>query len=292
MCGIKLVFFARIGRSLLLIGFAALCVAMTAEAQTLSVLYTFNYPGPIQPASGVTMDAVGNLYGTTLGIYGGEGAVYKLSEKAGGWVLSPLLSFDYRDGNTPLARPIFGPDGLLYGTTVFGGEGCDLGCGNVYSLQPPATACRSFLCYWTGVSIYDFGDLQNNGAEPLYGDLLFDRAGNIYGTTYSNSVPNFLWGTVFELSEFEGTWNEATLHQFGSEGDGNYPASGVIRDQAGNLYGTTTEGGASVNCNSGQGCGTIYQLTPSGSGWSEQVLYSFQGQNDGDTPVGGLVMDS
>jgi uncharacterized repeat protein (TIGR03803 family) len=207
--------------------------------------------------------------------------------------LSPLLSFNGQDGHLPLSRPSFGPDGRLYGATAVGGEGCDLGCGNVYSAYPPATFCRTVLCNWTGVSIYDFDSIPDDGAFPAYGDLLFDAAGNIYGTTSFN-VPgyNLFYGTVYELSKSQDVWSETILHQFGSGNDGSDPESGVLRDHAGNFYGTTAEGGTNDTCNGGRGCGTVYELSPSGSGWSEQVLYSFQAQNDGDTPIGGLVMDA
>ncbi|HZP25294.1 MAG TPA: choice-of-anchor tandem repeat GloVer-containing protein [Terriglobales bacterium] len=282
--------------SFLLIGLAVSCLAVAAEAQTFSVLYTFSYPGPTTPASGVTIDAGGNLYGTTLSYLANSiGAAYRLSQKNGAWVLSPLVSFNRRNGNTPLARPIFGPDGRLYGTTEFGGTGCDLGCGNVYSLYPPTTFCRTVLCYWTVASIYDFGSMPDDGAGPGNGDLLFDAAGNIYGTTSSNALgSNLYYGTVFELSNSQGVWSETILHQFGPLGgsDGVAPESSLLRDQEGNLYGTTAEGGTNLSCNYGRGCGIVYQLSPSGSGWSEQVLYTFQGQNDGDTPIGGLVMDA
>jgi uncharacterized repeat protein (TIGR03803 family) len=94
------------------------------------------------------------------------------------------------------------------------------------------------------------------------------------------------------LSRSNGVWSETILHQFGTGSDGDAPQSGLIRDSAGNFYGTTIAGGAYLNCNSGRGCGTVYELSPSGSGWVEKVLYSFQGSNDGDSPIGSLTMNS
>ena len=141
--------------------------------------------------------------------------------------------------------------------------------------------------------MWDFSVIQDNGIWPVYVTPLFDAAGNIYGTTSFNWPQSGQFGgTVFEVSRSNGVWSEATLHQFGSAPDGSSPQSGLIRDPNGNLYGTTEEGGTNASCNSGSGCGTVYELSPSGSGWIEHVLYSFQGQSDGDSPVGGLTMDA
>ena len=284
--------FTHISRSLLLSLLLASLPA-TVAAQSFSVLYTFQWPGPVQPASGVTIDAGGNLYGTTVSSYASTGTVYKLSLRNGNWVSSVLFPFTGSNGDQPTARPVFGPDGSLYGTTMFGGFGCDLGCGNVYNLRPPATFCPTARCYWTASTVYDFDSIPDDGAGPAYGDLIFDAAGNIYGTTASNIIQSGLQaGTVFELSRSNGVWSETILHQFGTLNDGSVPLSGLIQDHAGNLYGTTANGGSNSVCNGGRGCGTVYELSPSAGGWTEQVLYSFQGQSDGDTPVGGLVMDA
>ena len=272
---------------------APLFLIGVAHAQTFNVLYSFQYPGPVEPASGVTIDAAGNLYGTTSATYAGEGGIFKLSNRNNAWTFSLLFSFTGTNGDTPLAPPVFGPDGSLYGTTYEGGFGCDLGCGNVYNLRPPLSPCKTALCYWTASTVWDFDSIPNDGVWPVFGNLLFDASGNIYGTTSFN-VPGsgVMAGTVFELTRANGVWNETILHQFGNGTDGSVPESGLLRDSNGNLYGTTAEGGTNTSCNSGRGCGTIYELSPSGSGWTEQVLYSFQAQNDGDTPVGGLIMDA
>lgn len=272
---------------------ATLLLIGTAHAQTFNVLYAFQYPGPVEPASGVTIDAAGNLYGTISATYAGEGGVFKLSNRNRAWTFSLLFSFSYANGNTPLAPPAFGPDGSLYGTTYVGGIGCDLGCGNVYNLRPPVSICRTTLCYWTASTVWDFYSTPDGGIWPVFVNPLFDAAGNIYGTTSDDWPQSGLsGGNVFELSRSNGVWSETILHQFGNGTDGSGPESGLIRDSNGNLYGTTTDGGTDASCNSGRGCGTIYELSPSGSGWTERVLYSFQGQNDGDSPVGGLVMDA
>ncbi|HEY5177975.1 MAG TPA: choice-of-anchor tandem repeat GloVer-containing protein [Terriglobales bacterium] len=100
------------------------------------------------------------------------------------------------------------------------------------------------------------------------GDLIFDQAGNIYGTTVGGGVYGF--GAVFKMTPSTGGWTESVLYSFTVYGpDGSLPYSGVIFDRSGNLYGTTIWGGS---CRYGVGCGTVFQLTPSGSGWTEHVL--------------------
>jgi uncharacterized repeat protein (TIGR03803 family) len=100
---------------------------------------------------------------------------------------------------------------------------------------------------------------------------------------------------VFELSPSRnGTWSETVLHTFTGSPDGGAPLFGaLIRDGVGNLYGTTSQGGIATGCygNVG-GCGTVFELSPNGSGWTETVLYSFTGGADGDSPIGPVTMDA
>jgi len=119
-----------------------------------------------------------------------------------------------------------------------------------------------------------------DGAAPAYGDLVFDRAGNIYGTTFFGG--SFGAGTVFKLTRSGSGWTESVLWTFTGNDDGGFPYSGVILDNAGNLYGATNIGGAEYS-------GTVYELSPTQSGWSETTLYSFTGEyGDG---AGSLIMD-
>jgi len=259
--------------------------ASTAQAQTYQVLYNFTGgQDGAYPEAGLTMDRGGNLYGTAY--QGGgtnRGTVFKLARKGSGWVFSPLYSFTGReDGGAPIARVVFGPDGSLYGTTEFGGRNCGVGCGTVFNLKPPATVCKSALCSWTEIVIYAFSG-SNDGANPGYGDLTFDRAGHIYGTTYFGG--NDAQGVVYELAPSNGSWTESAIYLFIGANDGGNPYSSVIFDEAGNLYGTAYAGGA-------HGYGTVFQLTPSGSGWTENTLGAFQSASDGGKPFGGVVFDN
>lgn len=130
----------------------------------------------------------------------------------------------------------------------------------------------------------------SDGALPYGARLIFDQAGNLYGTAFSGGVacpgsPSGC-GVVYELIPSEGGgWKEKILYSFTGKPDGASPWAGVIFDPARNLYGTTQFGGA-------YGYGTVYELSPSGSGWTEKVLYNFQNQQDGGQPFAGLIFDS
>ncbi len=262
----------------------AVILSPSAQAQTYKVIYNFTGgQDGASPEAGLTMDRAGNLYGTAYeGGGNNRGTVFKLAHKGSGWVFSPLYSFTGReDGGAPIARVVFGPDGSLYGTTEFGGSGCGSGCGTVFNLKPPATACRTALCAWTLTVLYRFGGLSD-GANPGYGDLIFDQAGDIYGTTYFGG--NNAQGVVYKLTPSNGSWTEKSIYLFTGSSDGAYPYSGVVFDKSGNLYGTTYAAGA-------HGYGSVYELTPSGSDWTENTLYGFQSASDGGKPFGGLVFD-
>jgi uncharacterized repeat protein (TIGR03803 family) len=259
------------------------------QAQTFTVLHNFAGAEGAYPYAGLTLDQAGNLYGTTAngGHTGGNcgtngcGTVFKLKHQGSGWIVSPLYSFSGPDGNSPQARVIIGPDGNLYGTTIYGGTA---DAGTVFKLSPPASACKSALCPWRETVLYSFQG-GNDGEQPQLGDLVFDQQGNIYGTTpyggtgsgcYSNC------GVVYELTPSHGGWTESILYRFQGGDDGAQPYAGLIFDSAGNLYGTATYAGADY-------AGVVYKLSPSASGWTESVIYTFPdyfGQ-----PYGGLISD-
>lgn len=147
--------------------------------------------------------------------------------------------------------------------------------------------------------LLNFSNGGSSGSDP-YSDLIFDKAGNLYGTTVFGGTGTGVncnydgCGTVFELvRQANGGWVERVLHNFqGHGGDGAQPFAGLTFDAAGNLYGTTTVGGRSTNC-SLQGCGTVFELSPTASGqWEEKVIYSFKARDDGASPSGGVVLDA
>jgi uncharacterized repeat protein (TIGR03803 family) len=183
---------------------------------------------------------------------------------------------------------LFGPGGLLYGSTINGGNlitnTCfNRGCGVVYTLQTPTTACRTVLCNWIGNPIYQFASLTD-GFEPN-GTLAFDRAGNVYGTTGIGGTGQCVngCGTVFQLTRSGNTWTKTTLYNF-SGGANSFP-SGLTIDSSGVLYGTTAAGGLFNQ-------GTVFELTPSGSGFTFNLIYSFHNGSDGGDPQGGVIVDA
>jgi uncharacterized repeat protein (TIGR03803 family) len=252
-----------------------------------TVLHSFNPNGRdgYHPYAGLVLDTSGNLYGTTT--YGGaysSGVVFELALKAGGgWTEKVLHSFNGTDGYHPYAGLIFDGAGNLYGTTTYGGAG---GAGVVFELTPKAGGG------WTEKVLHGFNG--TDGAQP-YAGLIFDVAGNLYGTTQRGGPPgcyaDYGCGMVFELArEANRGWTEKVLHTFRGK-DGAYPYAGLIFNSS-NLYGTTAQGGP-AGCDSNLGCGTVFELTPKAhGGWTEKVLHNFiQKGRDGVYPYAGLIFD-
>lgn len=139
-----------------------------------------------------------------------------------------------------------------------------------------------------------------DGAGPV-GSIVMDKAGNIFGaTSYTNPcITSLQCGSVYELSPPQqpgDPWIETTLYDFQgfSHGDGGSPEGGLVQGADGNLYGTTAYGGHGpcLVLGSAVGCGTVYELVrpqKPGGAWKEKVLYSFQGNQDGQFPIGDLV---
>jgi len=251
---------------LVMLVMGTITAAAGLQAQTFTVIHAFTGGGDGgSPEAGLTMDGAGTLYGTAF-------IAFKLRNSGSGWVLTPL--YDFQSGLTT-GELVFGPNGSLYGTNpqggYFGGLCWEYGCGLAFNLQPPPTACTSAPCKWNETTLYAF---QDPGDGIPNNSIVFDLAGNLYGTT--------LLATVFELSS-GGTWTYNLIHRFNGM-DGGDPYSGVIRDSLGNLYGTTANDGP-------YGYGTVYQLSPSRSGWTINFLYAFQNGSDGGSPIGGLIFD-
>jgi uncharacterized repeat protein (TIGR03803 family) len=276
---------------------ALFVLTLPAHAQTFSVIHSFSGADGFQPLAGLSIDGKGRLYGTaSSGGQYGKGTAFRLAQQGSGWVLNPLTEFYGANGSGPIAKPSFAPNGLLYGTTTAGGTGnCEgQGCGAIYALRPGPTACTSALCPWINLNAWSFSGFnticevgilgvpgkrnapsQNPGVCPGFGDVTFDAAGNLYGTIPCCN------GSVYQLT----SRGLNVLYSFSGGADGGAPLSGVIFDTAGNLYGTTYNGGAN-------GGGTVYELSPNGSSWTETVLYSFNNSGSGVGPVGGLIMDA
>lgn len=259
-----------------------LMFASAAQAQGFSDVYIFNgEPDGANPTAGVIADSEGNLYGTTYnGGAFGYGAVYEILVSGYEMVLYSFTGG--RDGAYPVGGLIRDAQGNLYGTTRFGGStgsSCvngSLGCGVVFVVSPEGK--ERILYGFTGGS---------DGSEP-YSALIRDSAGNLYGTTLIGGLSGGCQGTgcgvVFKLAR---AGEETVLYTFGGSPDGALPVAGLVRDSAGNLYGTTQQGG-NPGCYFGT-CGVVFEVDSSGN---ETLLYSFTGGSDGGNPdFGALILD-
>ncbi len=251
----------------------------------------------------VTFDSQGNLYGTAYaGGANGYGVVYKLTPGQSGWTETVLYSFaNSPDGANPVNGLIMDAAGNLYGTTYAGGSG---GNGSVFELTPSGGNWTETVIYnisstysglamdahgnivgttyrtvfklkpngsggWNPNVIFTFANGAKKGTDPN-GTPVLDSAGNIYGTTYAGGADNA--GLVYKLSLGKGgTWTEQILHTF----DGIYgakPLAGLVFDSAGNLYGTTTQGGRFSD-------GIIYEMVAGSTGYTFRTLNAFMGEN-------------
>jgi uncharacterized repeat protein (TIGR03803 family) len=266
---------------------------------TEKVLYSFGQcpqapcSGASEPEGSLVFDAQGNLYGTTEsggpgGEFGGRGTVFELSPGTGGvWTETTLYEFGgvTGDGANPAAALIFDATENLYGTTQAGGAN---GKGAVFELSPGTGGV------WTEKVLYSFAGPAANppdGQDPT-GNLIFDAQGNLYGTTFTGGKNDTTGegGTVFEMSPGAGgVWTEKVLYNFGGANspDGNQPTASLIFDSQGNLYGTTREGGSSLD-------GTVFELSPAAGGtWTESLLHNFTGApSDGAVPYCSLFFDA
>jgi uncharacterized repeat protein (TIGR03803 family) len=232
---------------------------------TETVVHVFSGAGDgWNPTARLILDTAGNLYGTTGygGAYG-HGTVFKIDTAGNETIVHSFAAG--KDGARPNAGLVEDTAGNLYGTTQYGGQGCDRqGCGTVFRVS--AGGVETVL--------YRFGDIPD-GASPL-GGVALDSAGDIYGTTWLGGLYGF--GTVFGL---DGSGHEKVLHSFAAGSDGANPLAAPVFDTVGNMYGVTSSGGAYF--------GTIYKVDSAGN---ESILYRFTGGYDGAYPYAHLLVDT
>jgi len=229
---------------------------------TFVVLHDFDglTVGEAEPMGPVSLDASGNIYGTTIG------TVFKLDRVGGLTVLHTFLGPKTGDGSLPEGRLMIDTAGNIFGTTVLGGTGCVVtgGCGTVFKIDP--SGVETILSNFTWKTGWEVGPA-----------LVRDPAGNFFATTFEFASG---WGSVFELST---AGVKTVLHNFPHSfagHDGIYP-QGLVRDAAGNLYGSTQSGGL-------YGPGSVFKINTAGK---EKVLYSFTGGADGAGPAGSVILD-
>jgi uncharacterized repeat protein (TIGR03803 family) len=270
-----------------------------SSGATYKVIHAFNGTNGAFPVGNLVADSAGNFYGVTSEDYGetgdcaglGCGNVFKVYQtSSGGWAGTNLHTFTggTKDGLSPQAGLVFDSAGNLYGTTWEGGL---YGVGTVFELSPTSTGG------WDYSVIYNFGATYADGEGPQ-AQLTVDSAGNLYGSTISGGntggyCNNLSCGVIYELSpSSSGTWTETVLYSF-SGNDGAWPRGTMVFDASGNLYGTTTYGGSLTNCDGG-GCGSVFELSPSGGGsWTFATRYSFTGRGTGNYPwYAGVILDS
>lgn len=257
--------------------FAWLAFVSAAVAQQETLLYSFGSGSTdaSSPFAALISDAAGNFYGTTAG--GGDfgvGTVFELSpNSSGGWTETVLHSFGSgSDGSFPQSALVMNSSGRLYGTTTIGGSS---NMGTIFALAYTKTGG------WKEKVLHNFSG--PDGERP-YAGLTLDQAGNLYGTCEQGGA--YGDGTVFELTATSAGFGPLkTLHNFNDNGhDGWGPYASMVFDSAGNLYGTTLDGGTGQN-------GTVFELSPTASGpWKEKILHNFVG-GDGQVPVSTLIFD-
>jgi uncharacterized repeat protein (TIGR03803 family) len=230
------------------------------------------------------MDAAGNLYGTTAASFEVSqgrvgGTVFELQRNGEEWTKTTLHTFGHgADGAVPSGPLVFDKAGNLYGVTAVGGNA---GGGTVFELKNTGNGRKEDI-------LFNFA-APAGGYEPN-GGLIFDSAGNLYGTTYYGGINvGQGCGTAFELTPTNGgAWNETVLYKFLCDAYGRAnPQAGLVFDSAGNLYGTTSAGGSTSS-------GTAFELKRSANGaWTYFIIYTFQGPpSDGYGSNSGLLFDS
>lgn len=317
----------RLGRLAALLMVPAAISGVPARGQTFKVLYTFTggTDGGV-PFADLLRDEAGNLYGTT--VFGGDhgtGTVFKIDTSGKETVMYSFGGI-FGDGESPEGSLVLDTAGNFYSTTAFGGY-----AGTIFELDPAGRetvlhrfregadgglpyaglvagrAAGSFYgttfeggVYGAGTVfvvesrtgneevLHNFaGGINADGSQPSDA-LIWDSEGTLYGTTGYGGTGATNGGTVFKL---DSTGKETVLYNFSGGADGANPRGGLVRDDLGNLYGTTAYGGV-TGCDFG-GCGTVFEVDPAGT---ETVLYSFrsgaEGAQDGATPEAGLVLDA
>ena len=264
------------GLQLIALGVLAgsLLSASQASAQVLTTLVDFNYSNGANPYAGLLADANGNLFGTTSSGGTGFGTVFELAKTPTGYAATPttLATFSYSDGAVPDAELLADAKGNLFGTTYGGGA---FGAGTVFELAKTATGYASSV-----TSLVSFNG--SNGSTP-YAGLIADGRGNLLGTTHLGG--SFGAGTIFEIAKTASGYaaTPTTMFNFNNS-TGGYPFGGLVADNRGNLFGTTSSSASAY--------GTVFELARTGGGYAgaATTLVNFS-YSDGAVPYAALILD-
>ena len=242
-----------------------------------SVLYSFTGGADGgEPYKGVTFDREGNLYGTAVtggsgNCEGGCGVAYKLTKSGGTWTQTIIHAFTGgNDGSGPGARLTVDQSGNVYGMAPTGGA---YGLGTIYKINQGANGD------WIFKVIHAFTGGADGGSGSAGRMIL--RNGRLYGAATTGGT--YGSGTVFEITPRGARWDFRTIYSFRGQPDGSFPYGALLFNSSGPIYGTTYYGGAN-------NIGAVYELSPRTTGeWNENVIYSFQGGSDGNSPISNLV---
>jgi hypothetical protein len=249
----------------------------SGSSYTSAILHYFQYSSGGFPTAPL-IDVGGKLYGTASsgGSASGGGVAYELGETGSGYRVIHYFSGG-QDGLFPYAG-LIDADGSFYGTT---GEGGNANMGIVYELKHTGSSYKERV-------VYSF----KGGTDGSYPDAaLIALHGVLYGTTSEGGGSGCSYGsgcgTVYKVTPTKRGYSESIIYRFRGSPDGEYPEA-ALTAFGDRLYGTTVLGGK-TSCVSGRGCGTIFELVPSGRGYHERILHRFTGGTGGYSPQGGFT---
>jgi uncharacterized repeat protein (TIGR03803 family) len=234
------------------------------------------------PCGPLVLDSAGNVYGTGINEFTEnglivDGQVFQVLNEDGSYTESTIHDFAGGESDGQYANPglVRDREGNLYGSTEAGGSGLPNGAGTVFEFSPNGDGT------WTETLLYQFS--YETSYNPT-GPMVMDKAGNLYGTTTQGG--EFGWGAVYKLSQSNGVWTYQSIYNFTPPlGQFGLSPSGLVIDEAGNIYGSTIYGGS-------YGVGSVYKLVPTDGSWTFTPIHSFTGSTDGAYPQGGLAVDS
>ncbi len=265
--------YATVAGGIAALGLSALAgppQAIHQPSPQLTILYSFRGGNDgANPYATLLAGPDGGLYGTTVdGGPNDDGTVFGLKPRRRGYAESVQYAFHGSDGAHPYGGIFQYKRRAGVGTTAYGGA---YGYGEVFEIMPSGSGGYAVRV------LYSFQGGSIDGANPFDG-VIADGSGDLFGTTLNGGKNGD--GTAFELNPTRQGFTEKVLYNFGG-GSGEYPYAGLIEDASGALYGTTHAGGSS-------GYGAVYKLTPNGADYTESVLYSFRGGQDGANPYAEL----